>query len=89
MKTDINLTPKWHLFLFSVNNSFAAPILSHAKTDISAISVNLARKPEGVGVRGQGKVAFSRTLRRKASAVLGFPFPGSMTREVLRSLQSQ
>ena len=35
---------------------------THAKTDISAFSVNLARKPEEVGVRGQGKVAFSHTL---------------------------
>ena len=83
MKTDINLTPKWHLFLFSVNNSFAAPILSHAKTDISAISVNLARKPEGVGVRGQGKVAFSYALRREASAVHGFPFPGIIAPQIL------
>ena len=36
-----------------------------------------ARKPEGVGVRGKGKVAFSYALRREASAVHGFPFPGN------------
>ena len=33
------------------------------KPNISTISVNSARKPEGVGVRGQGKVAFSHALR--------------------------
>ena len=32
------------------------------KPNISTISVNSARKPEGVGVRGQGKVAFSHAL---------------------------
>ena len=31
-------------------------------TRFCGFSVNLARKPEGVGVRGQGKVAFSHAL---------------------------
>ena len=41
-----------------------------------------ARKPEGVGVRGKGKVAFSYALRREASAVHGFPFPGILHRQI-------
>ena len=48
----------------------------HGQTQKGLLLRVLARKPEGVGVRGQGKVAFSHALRREASAVHGFPFPG-------------
>ena len=57
------LTLKHDFCHFSVNNRCIASYAFHAKTDISPISVNLVRKPEGVGVRGQGKAAFSHTLR--------------------------
>jgi len=62
MKTEKSLTLNAYCFIFSVNIEWSALNGTHAKTDISAFSVNLARKPEGVGVRGQGKVAFSHTL---------------------------
>ena len=62
MKTEKSLTLNAYCFIFSVNIEWSALNGTHAKTDISAFSVNLARKPEEVGVRGQGKVAFSHAL---------------------------
>ena len=62
MKTEKSLTLNAYCFIFSVNIEWTASNKTNAKTDISTFSVNSARKPEGVGVRGQGKVAFSHAL---------------------------
>ncbi len=79
MKSEKSLTLKAYCFMFSVNIEWIALNIFHAKTDISTFSVNSARKPEGVGVWGQGKVAFSHALwlplpRKRAYRLLWLAF---------------
>ncbi len=56
------LTLNTRFVIFSVNTSCSISNICHAKNRYSIISVKLARKPERVGVWGEGKVAFSYAL---------------------------